>query len=190
MSDTALIDPATVKGWAVDADTENDPTYPYRQREKDPGLTRHWERPPVQEPGVEILQSIEHIRQPAVVGTSTPPSGLSGMIRRLAFRWSESNWMHWLLLMGADRINVVEGVGQDLARGKVPNIPAEMGARAEWKHNRKGFVTKVAVTTVVVGGLVALLAARRGKPEPEEARQPAQLEPAERLQMEEAAAMG
>ena len=190
MSDTALVDPATIKGWGVDADPKNDPTYPIRHRDKDPGLTRHWDRPARQQAGVEILQSIEHVRRPAVVGTSTPPSGLSGMIRRLAFRWSESNWLHWLLLMGADRINVVEGVGQDLARGKVPNIPAEMGARAEWKHNRKGFVTKVAVTTVVVGGLVALLAARRGKPEPEEARQPAQREPAERLQMAEAAALG
>jgi hypothetical protein len=155
------IDPTAVKGWGVDADPRNDPTYPYRHRENDPGLTRHWQRPPIQSPDVEILQSIEHIRQPAVVGTSTPPRGLSGMIRRLAFRWSESNWLHWLLLMGADRINVVEGVAEDLARGKVPNIPAEMGARAEWKHNRKGFVTKTAVVLAVTVGIAAWLGTRK-----------------------------
>jgi hypothetical protein len=39
------------------------------------------ERPPQQESDVEILQSIEHIRTPAVFGTSTPPSGVSGMVR-------------------------------------------------------------------------------------------------------------
>jgi hypothetical protein len=154
------IDPKSVVGWGIDADPRNDPTYPYRRRENDPGLTRHWERPSQQQSEVEILQSIEHVRRPAVFGTSTPPKGLSGMIRRAAFRWSESNWLHWLMLMGADRVDVVEGVAADLVRGKVPNIPVEMGARAEWKHNRKGFVTKAAVTTFVLGGLVAFLATR------------------------------
>ena len=36
-------------------------------------------------------------------------SWISGAMRRLAFRWSESHWLHWLMLMGADRVNVVEG---------------------------------------------------------------------------------
>ena len=162
----ALVDTATIPGWGVDADPENDPTYPYRDRSQDTGLALNWERPPQQEPDVEILQSIEHNRRPAVVGTSTPPSGISGIIRRVAFRYSESNWWHWLLLMGADRINVVEGVVEDLSRGKVPNIPAEMGARAEWKHNKKGFVTKTAVVLVVSAGLVALLRSRKDKAAP------------------------
>ena len=147
------IDPASVTGWGVDADPKNDPTYPYRDRSKDEGLTKDWQRPTQQRSDVEILQSIEHIRRPAVFGTSTPPSGLSGMIRRLAFRWSESNWIHWLMLMGADRINVVEGVVADLAHAKVPNIPAEMGGKAEWQHNKSGLATKIAVTAGI--GLVA-----------------------------------
>jgi hypothetical protein len=151
-----LVDTSTIRGWGVDADPRNDPTYPIRDRTQDDSPGMNWTRPPVQEPDVEILQSIEHLRQPAVVGTSTPPSGLSGMIRRLAFRWSESNWLHWLLLMGADRINVVEGVAQDLSRGKVPNIPAEMGIRSEWQHNKKGLATKVAVVTVAGLALYAL----------------------------------
>ena len=159
--DKMLVDTATIPGWGVDADPENDPTYPYRDRSQDTGLAMNWERPPQQQPDVEILQSIEHNRLPAVVGTSTPPSGISGMIRRFAFRYSESNWWHWLLLMGADRINVVEGVVQDLGRGKVPNIPAEMGARAEWRHNKKGFVVKTTVVLAVTAGLVALVRSRR-----------------------------
>lgn len=150
---TSLVDTSKIPGWGSDADTRNDPTYPIRHREdlETRGLT--WERPAQQAPDVEILQSIEHNRLPAVVGTSTPPSGLSGLIRRYAFRRSESDWWHWLLLMGADRINVVEGVIEDLGQGKVPNIPAEMGARAEWRHNKKGLATKVAVVAGVSLGL-------------------------------------
>ena len=168
----APIDPTSVVGWGVDADLENDPTYPYRDRSRDQGLTKDWERPPQQQSDVEILQSIEHIRTPAVFGTSTPPHGISGMVRRVAFRWSESNWLHWLLLMGADRINVVEGVVEDLGRGKIPNVPAEMGARAEWQHNKRGFFTKLAVVVGVAAGAAALVRSRDRKE-----HEPAQLPP-------------
>jgi hypothetical protein len=152
----ALVDTAAIPGWGIDADAENNPTYPMRHIEDQTrGLT--WDRPAVQRPDVEILRSIEHNRQPAVVGTSTPPSGLSGVIRRAAFRRSESDWWHWLLLMGADRINAVEGIVEDLARGTVPNIPGEMGVRAEWRHNKKGLVTKIGFvlgTAAVVGSIM------------------------------------
>ena len=156
------IDPTTVDGWGVDADPENDPTYPYRDRSKDEGLALNWQRPTAQRSEVEILQSIEYNHRPAVFGTSTPPRWLSGMIRRAAFRWSESHWLHWLMLMGADRVNVVEGVVQDLGRGKVPNIPAEMGVRAEWRHNKKGLATKIAVTAAV-GAVAWALISRAGR---------------------------
>lgn len=163
---TSLVDTSKIPGWGSDADTRNDPTYPIRHREdlETRGLT--WERPVQQTPGVEILQSIEHNRLPAVIGTSTPPSGFSGMIRRYAFRRSESDWWHWLLLMGADRINVVEGVIEDLGQGKVPNIPAEMGARAEWRHNKTGLATKAAVVAGVSLGLFFALRGRSGKDRP------------------------
>jgi hypothetical protein len=157
-----IIDPQSVPGWGVDADPDNDPTYPYRLREND-DHRGEWPRPPLQQSDVEILQSIEHIRRPAVFGTSSPPSGVSGMIRRGAFRWSESNWLHWLLLMGADRVNVVEGIVQDFSRGKVPNIPREMGARAEWRHNKQEFVTKAAILVVASALLASGLQRRRGR---------------------------
>ena len=155
------IDTSKIPGWGVDADPDNDPTYPYRERDKDDGPGMNWERPAQQEPDVEILRSIEHKRLPAVFGTAVPPSGVSGMLRRGAFKFSESNWAHWLMLMGADRINVVEGVLQDLGKGKIPNVPAEMGVRSEYRHNKSGLVTKLAV----IGGLAALAVAlsRRGQ---------------------------
>ena len=152
----AAVDTSKILGWGVDADPRNDPTYPYRDRSQDDGPGMDWQRPPLQQPDVEILRSIEHNRLPAVVGTSTPPSGLSGVIRRQAFKYSESNWAHWLMLMGADRINVVEGVLQDLGRGKVPNIPAEMGVRSEWQHNKRGLATKIAVAGALTAVIFAL----------------------------------
>ncbi|HLL32067.1 MAG TPA: hypothetical protein VK403_13845 [Allosphingosinicella sp.] len=154
-ANATAIDRSNIPGWGVDADPDNDPTYPYRDRTRDDG-SGEWARPPAQSSDVEILQSIEHKQRPAVFGTSTPPSGLSGVMRRVAFRYSESHWAHWLMLMGADRVNVVEGIVQDLARARIPNIPAEMGMRSEWEHNRKGLVTKIAVTAAVGAAAFAL----------------------------------
>lgn len=156
----ALLDPSAIPGWGVDADPRNDPTYPMRHVEDQQTRGLTWDRPEKQDPDVEILQSIEYNRQPAVVGTSTPPSGLSGVIRRLAFRRSESDWWHWLMLMGADRINVVEGIVADLAHGTVPNVPAEMGIRAEWRYNKPGLAKKTGVALAVSAGLLAFVRAR------------------------------
>ena len=159
-----LIDPHTVNGWGVDADPENDPTWPMRDRSRDRSPDKSWTRPPQQPETVEVLQSNEHLFRPAVFGTSTPPSGLSGVIRRRAFVFSESQWAHWLLLMLADRINVVEGLLHDLSRGKVPNVFAEMGGPAELKHNGPqrivAAVTTVAVAAAVIGVGVYLLRSR------------------------------
>ena len=154
------IDTSSIVGWGVDANPQNDPTYPYRDRSGDDHSGK-WTRPTQQQPEVEVLQSIEHKQLPAVFGTASPPKWISGMIRRLAFRWSESNWAHWLLLMGADRVNMVEGLVEDLAKGKIPNIPKEMGVPAEWKHNKAGLAKKLAVTAVIAGTLVALVRSRR-----------------------------
>ena len=151
------VDTSTIPGWGVDADPENDPTWPMRDRDYDDAPGRHWTRPPQQPDTVEILQSVEHLQRPAVFGTAVPPSGLSGVLRRAAFRWSESRWTHWLMLMAADRINVVEGVLADIGRGKVPNIPGELGLGAAWKYDREAFLRRAAVTVGVTAGVAAIV---------------------------------
>lgn len=156
-----MIDPTEVNGWGVDADPRNDPTYPYRERSADTASKMRWERPTLQESELEVLCSMEHNRRPAVFGTSVPPSGISGMVRRSAFGYSENDWRHWLMLLGADRINMIEGVVEDLSRGRLPNLPAEMGFRAEWQHNRAGFLRKAAIAATVTAVAVAFLS-RRG----------------------------
>ena len=155
------IDPTGVKGWGVDADPENDPTYPMRTRENEGHKGYSWERPPQQSASVEVLHSNERPNLSAVFGTSTPPAGLSGMIRRLAFNYSESAYAHWLPLMLADRVGVVEGYVADLSRGHIPNVFAERGWKAEWQHNRKSLVTRVAVGALLAGAAVAYLGTRK-----------------------------
>ena len=156
------VDTRGILGWGVDADSQNDPTYPYRDRSED-DHSGTWQRPSLQEPGVEILQSVEHKQLPAVFGTATPPRWISGSMRRLAFRWSESNWAHWLLLMGADRVNMVEGLVEDVTQGKLPNIPKEMGVSAEWKHNKVGLAKKFTVVTLIGAASFALIRSARRK---------------------------
>jgi hypothetical protein len=81
-------DPSQIKGRGVDADPKNDPTYPMKNRSEGEHAGYSWERPPQQPITVEVLHSNERPDLTSVFGTSTPPSGLSGVLRRLAFRAS------------------------------------------------------------------------------------------------------
>ena len=156
-TENSLIDQSQVKGWGVDADPENDPTYPIKNRNNGEHAGYSWERPPQQPVNVEILHSNERPNVSATFGTSTPPAGLSGWIRRAAFNYSESSYGHWLPLMLADRVGVVEGYLEDLTRGHIPNVFAERGWGAEWKHNRTSLVTRIAVGAVIASAAVAYL---------------------------------
>lgn len=146
-----------INGWGIDADPENEPTYPMKKYTGDDHQRLNYERPPLQEVDVEVLKSNERPNLTAVVGTSTPPSGLSGMIRRHAFKYSEGQWAHWLSLILADRINMVEGIIEDFAHGHVPNIWNERGWNKEWEHNKKGVLATAAVSALVAGAVVAFL---------------------------------
>jgi hypothetical protein len=148
-------DPSQIKGWGVDADPKNDPTYPMKNRNDGEHAGYSWERPPQQPITVEVLHSNERPDLTSVFGTSTPPSGLSGMIRRFAFGYSESSYGHWLPLMLADRVSVAEGLLGDLKQGHVPNVFAERGWKAEWKLNRTSLVRRIVVRVVLVAAAVA-----------------------------------
>lgn len=157
------INPTEIEGWGVDADTQNDPTYPIRNRSQEEHKGYDWERPEQQAKTVEVLQSVERPHVTAVFGASIPPSGLSGMIRRQAFKYSESSFAHWLPLILADRVNVVEGILDDLKHGHFPNLFAEKGLGAEWKYNRKAFTKKLVVKALVVTTAIALICLAKRK---------------------------
>ena len=152
-----------IAGWGIDADPENNPTYPMKHYTGADHDRLKYDRAPQQPAKVEILHSNERPGLSRVFGPSTPPSGLSGMLRRYAFRFSEGSAGHWLTLILADRVNVVEGIIDDLAHGHVPNLVAERGWKAEWKYNRKGVVTKLAVGIAVTSAIAIMLAAKDKK---------------------------
>ncbi len=99
-----------IKGWGIDANPANEPAYPIKNYTGDDHERLNWQRPVQQPVTVEVLHSNEYPNLPAVFCTSVPPSGRSGKIRRYAFQFSESSYGHWLPLLLADRINVVEGI--------------------------------------------------------------------------------
>lgn len=147
-------------GWGADADRANRPAVPKeRTPPRLPNL--HWEQPTPQEVRVRVFHSTERPGITPVFGTSVPPSGLSGKMRQAAFRFSENDMRHWLMLLAADRVNVGEGLLSDLAHGHIPNIFAEMGGKAEWRYNRAGFVRKAMAATAVVAAAVYLIQRRR-----------------------------
>lgn len=156
-------DPQTIKGWGVDADTQNDPTYPMKKRTNEEHKGYSWQRPEQQPIHTEVLHSNERPNVSAVFGSSLPPSGLSGMIRRYAFRYSESSFAHWIPLILADRVNVIEGIVDDLKRGHVPNIFAEKGCKAAWKYDRKNLVKKVVSTGIVTLLVLSILSKKKRK---------------------------
>lgn len=149
-----------IEGWGIDANPENDPTYPMKHYTGADHDRLKYDRAPQQPVNVEILQSIERPGITRVFGATLPPKGLSGMLRRYAFRFGEGNSIHWMTLMLADRVNVVEGILDDLKRGYVPNFLAEGGWKAEWKYNRKGAVKNLVVGIAVTSALIAWFAYR------------------------------
>jgi hypothetical protein len=155
---------AHIKGWGIDADRDNEPTYPIKHYTGEDHLRLNYTPPPPQPVNMEILRSNERPRMTAVFGTSSPPSGLSGKLRRYAFQFSEGSWGHWLPLILADRVNTIEGLIDDFKRGYIPNFFKERGWTAEWKYNKKNVIKNVAIGVAVTTAVVALLVWRnKGK---------------------------
>lgn len=152
-------DMSHIQGWGADLAHENRPAYPMERTP--PRLDNvHWTQPEDQAVNIPVFHSVERPGITPLFGTSTPPKGLSGMIRGFAYKMSENDIRHWMLLLLADRVNVVEGIGEDLMRGKVPNVFAEMGAGAELKYNPAGFARKAVIATAVVGAGIYLMRRR------------------------------
>jgi hypothetical protein len=128
-------DVSRIPGWGVDLDPADRPAVPKERRPpRLEGL--HWQDPPeAQASEVEILWSNERPKMPPVYGTRCPPRGVSGWIRRRAFRHSENNLRHWLMLLAADRVDVVEGLFRD-SRRNAPRLHSlavlGVGVLAAW----------------------------------------------------------
>jgi hypothetical protein len=119
-----------IPGWGVDLDPAVRPAVP-KERYNPGGTGAHWDIPEEQVPREPRERSPEHLRLTPVFGTGCPPRGVAGALRWRAYGYSEGRAVHWLLLMLADRVDVVETRLRDALRGRPDNAVAEYGLRAE-----------------------------------------------------------
>lgn len=125
---------ARIPGWGVDLDPKDRPAVP--KERFDPGATgAHWDFPECQEEKWPRERSIEHQFLTPVFGTSCPPKGLSGAMRKFAFRYSEGRAAHWLILLAADRVDALESHLVSFATLHPDNPITQTGIRSELSHH-------------------------------------------------------
>ena len=124
---------ARIPGWGVDLDPKNRPSYPKEVLNLDTGA--HWEFPDRQIQRWRREKSPEHRFVTPVFGTACPPKGLSGIMRKYAYRLSEGRATHWLLLIAADRVDVIESRLGAITKGRPDNPIKESGIAAEVRYN-------------------------------------------------------
>ncbi len=126
---------ARIPGWGVDLDPKDRPSVP--MLDFDPDLNgAHWDFPERQPEKWPRERSIEHKFLTPVFGTSCPPRGLSGVMRRYAYRrYSEARAAHWLILLAADRVDAVESHLRSFASLRRDNPITETGVRTELSHH-------------------------------------------------------
>jgi hypothetical protein len=119
-------DRSQIPGWGADLDRSKRPAVPMERQP--PRLDNvHWDIPEAQPQTVEVLHSIERPGITPVFGTACPPKGLSGKLRRAAFRHSEGRLRHWMTLLLADRVDVVESLFDDARKSKRVHSVAIVG---------------------------------------------------------------
>jgi hypothetical protein len=95
------------KGRAPDQDMRKRPGVPMEDVTPEP---RPGARTPIeqQHSDVTFFKGADRKQMPPVYGTAQPPAGLSGLIRKLAYRYPDSQARRWMMLMLADRVDAVE----------------------------------------------------------------------------------
>lgn len=124
---------AKIPGWGVDLDPKDRPSFPREQRGIPTGA--HWDFPERQEEKWPRERSVEHKFLTPVFGTSTPPKGLSGAIRKYAYKYSEGRAAHWLLLIAGDRVDAWENHLKSFATLRPDNPITETGVLSEFKNH-------------------------------------------------------
>jgi hypothetical protein len=125
---------ARIPGWGVDLDPADRPSVPKLQFQEDLSGA-HWDFPDRQPEKWPRERSVEHAFLTPVFGTAQPPSGLSGVIRKYAYRYSEGRAAHWLLLMFADRVDAGEHHLSSLLTLRPDNPITETGVLSEFTHH-------------------------------------------------------
>jgi hypothetical protein len=137
---------ARIPGWGADLDPRDRPAVP--QQRYDPAASgAHWEFPERQPELWPRERSIEHAQLTPVFGTSTPPKGLSGALRRYAYaKYSEGRAAHWLILLGADRVDAWESHLRSFATLHPDNPITQTGVLSE--PSSRGYSSRVGAKRV------------------------------------------
>ena len=131
---------ARIPGWGADLDPKDRPAVP--QEQFDPELSgAHWDFPERQPELWPRERSVEHKFLTPVFGTSCPPRGLSGILRRYAYRYSEGRAAHWLILLAADRVDAGEEHLRSFVTLRPDNPITETGVLSEF--SRHGYRSRV-----------------------------------------------
>jgi hypothetical protein len=122
---------ARIPGWGADLDPKDRPSVP--KLRFDPNLAgAHWDFPELQPETWPRERSIEHAFLTPVFGTTCPPRGVSGVMRRFAYRrYSEARAAHWLILLAADRVDAFEHHLRSFLTLRPDNPITETGVRSE-----------------------------------------------------------
>ena len=125
---------ARIPGWGVDLDPKDRPSVP---RERfDPSQTgARWDFPERQPEKWPRERSNEHKFLTPVFGTSCPPKGISGVMRKYAYRFSEGRAAHWLILVAADRVDAMESHLRSFLTLHPDNPITETGVLSELSHH-------------------------------------------------------
>jgi hypothetical protein len=112
---------------SVDEDPKNRPGVPMETRPH-PLQGSHWVQPEQQAPTPGTVHRAEIEAMTPVFGTNQPLKGLSGVLRRSAYAMPETRAKRWMLLLLADRVDVLEA--RALRLGKSFGIAAVLGFAA------------------------------------------------------------
>lgn len=93
----------------VDRNPEDRPGVP-REKSPHPLPHSHWVEPPPQPAEQPDLTPGQRDRATPVFSTASPPKGVSGALRRVAHLVPDHRVTHWLLLLLADRVDVVQSL--------------------------------------------------------------------------------
>lgn len=122
-----------IPGWGADLDKDDRPSVP-KLKFLDTGA--HWDFPERQPEKWPRERSVEHRFLTPVFGTAQPPSGLSGALRKLAYKkFSEGRAAHWMILLYADRVDAAEHHLRSFLTVRPDNPITETGVKSEFTHH-------------------------------------------------------
>ena len=124
---------ARIPGWGADLDPADRPSYPRLQYPADTGA--HWDFPERQPEKWPRERSNEHKFLTPVFGTSCPPKGVSGAMRKYAYTFSEVRAAHWLILVAADRVDAFGSHLRSFLTLRPDNPITETGVLSEFSHH-------------------------------------------------------